>query len=77
MEKHCADIEPHEGKVQACLAEKEDKLDWDCRAEVFRQQKENADDIRLSIRLFRACLGDKRKVGLRYLSLGMRLVISF
>eukprot|EP00884_Botryococcus_braunii_P022595 jgi/Botrbrau1/9019/Bobra.0148s0119.1 len=61
VEKHCPDVEPHEGKVQACLGEKEDKLDWDCRAELFRQQTENADDMRLSIRLFRACLGDKRK----------------
>ncbi|CAI5474497.1 unnamed protein product [Closterium sp. Yama58-4] len=37
------------------------KLNWECQAELFRQEVENADDIRLNVRLFRACLDDKRR----------------
>ena len=29
------------------------KLSWECQAELFRQEMENADDIRLNVRLFR------------------------
>eukprot|EP00897_Mesotaenium_endlicherianum_P000593 jgi/Mesen1/10534/ME000083S10041 len=36
-------------------------LAWDCQAELFRQEVENADDIRLNVRLFQACLNDKKK----------------
>jgi hypothetical protein len=38
------------------------KLSWACTEELFRQEMEDADDIRLSVRLFRKCLGDKKKV---------------
>ena len=34
---------------------------WDCQEELFRQEVENADDIRLSYRLLRKCQGDKQK----------------
>lgn len=34
---------------------------WDCQEELFRQEVENADDIRLSYRLLRKCMGDKQK----------------
>lgn len=44
------------------MQKQEFQLDWECKAQIFRQQTENADDLRLSVRLFRACLGDKRKV---------------
>ena len=36
-------------------------LSWECQEELFRQEVENADDIRLSVRLLRKCMGDKRK----------------
>ena len=50
------------GKVQECLAGKRALLSWDCQEQLFRQKVENADDLRLSARLFRACLTDKKKV---------------
>ena len=34
---------------------------WDCQEELFRQEVENADDLRLSYRLLRKCMGDKQK----------------
>jgi Cysteine rich repeat len=37
------------------------QLEWDCQAELFKIDVEDADDIRLSVRLFRTCLTDKRK----------------
>ena len=37
------------------------KTSWDCQEELFRQEVENADDIRLSYRLLRKCMGDKQK----------------
>ena len=36
----------------ACQREKRGRLQWDCQAELFRQETENADDIRLNVRLF-------------------------
>jgi hypothetical protein len=38
------------------------KLSWTCEEQLFQQELESADDIRLSIRLFSKCLPDKRKV---------------
>lgn len=38
-----------------------DKLSPECDAELFRQEVESTDDIRLSVRLFRACLPDKKE----------------
>ena len=40
--------------------EKRASLSWDCQEELFRQEVENADDIRLNVRLFNACLNDKK-----------------
>jgi hypothetical protein len=37
------------------------QLSWACEEQLFRQEMENADDIRLSVRLFSKCLPDKRK----------------
>jgi Cysteine rich repeat len=37
------------------------QLSWECAEEVFRQQLEADDDIRLNIRLFQKCLGDKKR----------------
>lgn len=60
-ESLCADVKPGGGRVQDCLREKRSQLSWDCQEELFRQEVENADDIRLSVKLFRTCLGDKKK----------------
>ena len=38
------------------------QLSWACEEQLFRQEMENADDIRLSVRLFNKCMPDKRKV---------------
>lgn len=48
--------------MQACLREHRALLTWDCQEQLFRQEVENADDLRLSVRLFKSCLADKRKV---------------
>lgn len=37
------------------------RASWECQEELFRQEVENADDIRLSHRLMRKCMGDKKK----------------
>ena len=58
----CANVDPHEGKMQECLREHRALLSWDCQEELFRQEVENADDLRLSVRLFKSCIGDKKKV---------------
>jgi hypothetical protein len=41
------------------------QLSWACEEQLFRQEIENADDIRLSVRLLVKCMPDKRKVGAR------------
>ena len=48
--------------MQECLASHRPLLSWDCQEQLFRQEVENAEDLRLSVRLFRACLADKKKV---------------
>ena len=37
------------------------QLTWLCEDQLFRQEMEDADDIRLSVRLFSKCLADKKK----------------
>lgn len=55
----CRDIDPHGGKVQECLTSNRFSLSYDCQAELFRQEQEDSEDLRLSIRLFHKCLNDK------------------
>ncbi|GFR44890.1 hypothetical protein Agub_g6234 [Astrephomene gubernaculifera] len=57
----CKDVKNGGGRVQACLRDKRMQLSWACEEQLFRQEMENADDIRLSVRLFKKCLPDKRK----------------
>lgn len=38
------------------------KLSPDCDQQLFRNESEDAGDIRLSVRLFRACLPDKKQL---------------
>lgn len=57
----CSDVKPGGGRIQECLRDKRASLSWDCQEELFRQEVENADDIRLNVRLFNACLNDRKK----------------
>eukprot|EP01025_Chloroclados_australasicus_P015793 TRINITY_DN17633_c0_g1_i1.p1 TRINITY_DN17633_c0_g1~~TRINITY_DN17633_c0_g1_i1.p1 ORF type:complete len:858 (-),score=130.26 TRINITY_DN17633_c0_g1_i1:623-3196(-) len=59
--KFCESVEAGDGGVQKCLREKITTISWDCREELERQEVEDADDIRLSTTLYRACLADKQK----------------
>jgi len=59
----CRDIDPHGGKVQECLTSNRFSLSYDCQAELFRQEQEDSEDLRLSVRLFHKCLNDKIQVG--------------
>jgi Golgi apparatus protein 1 len=47
--------------VQDCLRDHAVSVSWECQEELFRQEVENADDLRLSHRLFKKCMGDKKK----------------
>ncbi|MEW5299471.1 MAG: hypothetical protein WDW36_002486 [Sanguina aurantia] len=60
-EKICKDVKHGGGRVQACLRDKRMQLSWACEEQLFRQEMENADDVRLSVRLFSKCLPDKKK----------------
>ena len=66
VKSSCPEAKPEAGEVQECLASHRPLLSWDCQEQLFRQEVENAEDLRLSVRLFRACLADKKKV--RHLS---------
>lgn len=57
----CSGVDPHEGRVQECLRERRSGLSYDCQAELFRQDQEDSEDLRLSVRLFHKCLNDKIK----------------
>lgn len=37
------------------------QVSFECQEELFRQEVENADDIRLSQRLVKKCMADKKK----------------
>eukprot|EP00197_Chlamydomonas_leiostraca_P010927 CAMPEP_0202884756 /NCGR_PEP_ID=MMETSP1391-20130828/41312_1 /ASSEMBLY_ACC=CAM_ASM_000867 /TAXON_ID=1034604 /ORGANISM="Chlamydomonas leiostraca, Strain SAG 11-49" /LENGTH=982 /DNA_ID=CAMNT_0049567983 /DNA_START=167 /DNA_END=3115 /DNA_ORIENTATION=+ len=60
-ENLCKDTKPGGGRMQACLRDKRMQLSWACEEQLFRQEMENADDIRLSVRLYSRCMPDKRK----------------
>ena len=36
------------------------QVSWECQEEMFRADVENADDVRLSVRLFRTCIKEKQ-----------------
>ena len=57
----CKGIKNGGGRIQGCLRDKRMSLTWACEEQLFRQEMENADDLRLSVRLFAKCLPDKRK----------------
>lgn len=37
------------------------QVSWECQEELFRADVEDADDIRLSVKLFRTCIKEKRE----------------
>lgn len=55
----CKNVQPGQGRVIGCLRDNRFQLSWECQSQVFRQEKEGADDIRTSVRLFNACRADK------------------
>ncbi|CAI7795594.1 unnamed protein product [Closterium sp. NIES-54] len=57
----CKGVPAGEGRVQDCLRQQRTSLSWDCMSELFRQEVEGSGDIRLNVRLFKACLQDKRR----------------
>ena len=59
---NCKNVSAHGGATQECLRTHRPLLTWNCQEQLFRQEVENADDLRLSTRLFKACLEDKKKV---------------
>ncbi|CAI5467231.1 unnamed protein product [Closterium sp. Yama58-4] len=61
VQRLCADVPTGEGLVQDCLRDHRNSLNWECLAELFRQEIESSEDIRLNTRLFKACLEDKRR----------------
>eukprot|EP00878_Enallax_costatus_P020866 GHUV01022075.1.p1 GENE.GHUV01022075.1~~GHUV01022075.1.p1 ORF type:complete len:715 (+),score=210.45 GHUV01022075.1:1362-3506(+) len=60
-ERLCKDVKDGGGRKTACLRNNWNNLDWECAVEVFNQQLEADDDIRLNVRLFQKCLGDKKR----------------
>ena len=58
----CSGVDSHGGRVQECLRERRSGLSYDCQAELFRQEQEGSEDLRLSVRLFHKCLNDKIQV---------------
>lgn len=61
VDTSCKDAKAEGGEVQECLASHRNAISWECQEQLFRQEVENAEDLRLSIRLFKACLADKKK----------------
>ncbi|GBG65563.1 hypothetical protein CBR_g51447 [Chara braunii] len=61
--KLCKRVPPKEGHVQECLRKHvENKtISYKCNAELYRQERESADDWRLNLPLWRACLDDRQK----------------
>jgi len=57
----CEGVEPGGGRQQDCLRKKRAQLSWDCQEELFRQEVEDADDMRLNAVLLRLCSKDKKK----------------
>lgn len=47
-----------DGRVSFSQREHDKVLDWDCQAELFRVEEQNADNIRLDLRLVKGTLTD-------------------
>lgn len=40
--------------------EKQGRLSWDCKMEVFRQEVQNAGNLQLNVVLLRTCMGEQQ-----------------
>eukprot|EP01025_Chloroclados_australasicus_P017425 TRINITY_DN188_c0_g2_i1.p1 TRINITY_DN188_c0_g2~~TRINITY_DN188_c0_g2_i1.p1 ORF type:complete len:924 (-),score=69.62 TRINITY_DN188_c0_g2_i1:353-2872(-) len=56
----CPDVPTGQGQVQKCLRDNLSRISWECRKELERQEFEDASDIRLSTRLYKACFMEKK-----------------
>jgi len=57
----CPGMKSSGGQIQACLRENSLQLSWECEEQLFRQEMEDADDLRLSVRLRSRCMDEKRR----------------
>lgn len=57
----CSDVEPGDSRELECLVSKRIQVSWPCQNQLYRNEKESGDDIRLSVRLFTKCLSDQQK----------------
>lgn len=74
---NCKNVSAHGGATQECLRTHRALLTWNCQEQLFRQEVENADDLRLSTRLFKSCLEDKKKVRACCLYLAGCMAVAF
>lgn len=57
----CSDVDPGDSRELECLVSKRLQVSWECQHQIYRNEKESAEDIRLSVRLFSKCLNDQQK----------------
>ncbi len=61
-EKLCGDVKDGGGRILSCLRDKSNKgVSWECQEQLVVQEAEEDDDVRLSTRLFKKCLADKKR----------------
>lgn len=61
MEQLCKNVEPGSGGELDCLIHHSKSLDWSCLGNVLRVAKVSAEDIRLNMKLYKACATDWKK----------------
>jgi len=61
MEKHCAGVDPGQGRVRACLGEHRKGLARTCRAELFKRGVQEKNDVRLHAQMEAACGADMQR----------------
>jgi Golgi apparatus protein 1 len=57
----CSGVPNGGGRVQGCLRDHQMQLSWECLEKLNAQEEQDADDVRLSVRLFTKCLADKKR----------------
>lgn len=57
----CEDEEDSADNEIECLNSKRIQVSWECQTQMFRNEKESGEDIRLSTRLFSKCVTDFKK----------------
>lgn len=61
VQQLCQDVEPGNGAELDCLIKHSKALDWSCMGNVLRVAKVSAVDIRLNMKLYKACATDWKK----------------